>query len=332
MLPVKIVAPWRFFVSFTGAILLLVVSYDISIMHMALMPQVLSIHRKIAPARMRNIRVEDKAAPARVQDVRSEDKAAEETCRVQFVFAGSKYDYSNFPSLQSWLRYADPKCPIEFIRANHPFLAQLSPAQARMFNDVAFLPIIQADMLKLFAVYYIGGVVVDLDVEALKPYPQQWTGPDTVLSTCDVVLGIEVNCFDRICVRGIVRRGQIQNWAMYSRRPRSPFLGELLDFIVEKYEANAPLQKNVSVQEVAGSGPITDFIRVYGNFTRPHYRVQNPPRGNTLYSDPSSVLRIVKSAEEVCIVGARYTGGDCAGMTECVLSHRYEGSWKETTR
>ncbi|CAK4687138.1 unnamed protein product [Aphanomyces euteiches] len=254
-----------------------------------------------------------------------------ETCRVQFVFTGPKYNYNNFPTLQSWIHYGDPKCQIELLRTNHPLIAKLPPRRARMFHEVDFLSIIQADMLKLFAVYYLGGLAIDLDVEALKPYPQQWVGPGTTLATCDVVLGIEVNCFDDICARTMVRKGQIQNWAMYSRRLRSPFLNELIDYIVEKYESVAPLPHNVSVQEVAGSGLITDFVQIYGNFTRPFYRFRTPPHGNSLFSLPSSVLRINKSGEEVCIVGASYTGGACGGLPECLLRHKYENSWRSST-
>ncbi|CAK4079438.1 unnamed protein product [Aphanomyces euteiches] len=180
-------------------------------------------------------------------------------CRVQFVFAGPKYDYNQFPNLQSWIRYTDSKCSIEFLRPNHPFLNQLTTAESRMFYDMAHLPILQADMLKLFALYYLGGIVADLDVEPIKQFPQAWSGADTPFATCDVVLGIETACYDDICVKNYVRKGQIQNWAMFARRRRSPFLGELVRYIIKKYDT-FPRHRFLPVQEVAGSGCITDFV------------------------------------------------------------------------
>ncbi|CAK4073899.1 unnamed protein product [Aphanomyces euteiches] len=196
-----------------------------------------------------------------------------------------------------------------------------------MFYDSAFRPILQADMLKLFALYYLGGLVVDLDVELLKPFPQAWTGIEAPIASCDVVVGIESDCYDDDCVKYFDRKGQVQNWAMFARRPRSPFLGELLEFIVAKYHAMTPLNEDTQVQEVAGSGPITDFIQRYGNFSHPHYHIQASAAGETLESDPSSILRIQKHNEEVCIVGSRYTGGGCKGQPECLVSHLFEGSW-----
>ncbi|KAF0736412.1 hypothetical protein Ae201684P_006709 [Aphanomyces euteiches] len=254
-------------------------------------------------------------------------------CRVQFVFTGSKYNYAQFPTLQSWIRYTDSKCVIEFILANHPFMTQLTPAHARMFYESDYLPILQADMLKMFAVYYLGGLAVDLDVEALKPFPSQWIGPDTALATCDVVLGIERDCYDNNCLSSwrMRRKGQIQNWAMYARKPRSTFFGELLDFTVDRYERfHVPHGPNatVEVQEIAGSGVITDFVQLFGNFSKPLHLSETSPQGPSLVSDKTSVLRIKKNGEEVCIVGSRYTGFQCSQWPECILHHHYEGSWK----
>ncbi|CAK4917429.1 unnamed protein product [Aphanomyces euteiches] len=201
-----------------------------------------------------------------------------------------------------------------------------------MYYESDYLPILQADMLKMFSVYYLGGVAVDLDVEALKPFPSQWTGPNTALATCDVVLGIEADCYDDICVKSMRRKGQIQNWAMYARRPRSTFLGELLDFTVDRYERfyvpHGP-NETVEVQEIAGSGVIADFVQLYGNFSQPHYLNETATGGPSLMSDKRSVLRIKKYNEEVCIVGSRYIGGGCSRWSECLVNHHFEGSWKK---
>ncbi|CAK4276491.1 unnamed protein product [Aphanomyces euteiches] len=253
-------------------------------------------------------------------DVTPSNEFSNERCRVQFVFTGSKSNYKSFPTLQSWMRFADPTCPIEFLRSNHPFLGQITVAEARVIGALAFQPILQADMLKLLAIYYLGGLVVDLDVQAIKPFPQAWADVESPLAFCDVVLGIEADCYDDICVKNFVRKGQIQNWAMFARQPRSPFLGELLEFIVEKYDSMAPLDENVSIQEVAGSGPITDFVQIYGNFSHPFYNAPTSQWGWTLASDPSSVLRIQKHHEEVCVVGSRYTGGGCLIFDEIMAT------------
>ncbi|KAH9142386.1 hypothetical protein AeRB84_013536 [Aphanomyces euteiches] len=312
-------------------VLFIVMGYDLSHVTSVVTKHAKMLHEKLTtpvdlnPSRRSNPSAAGHLPPA-LQGV---TKGA--ACRVQFVFAGSKYDYNNFPLLQTWIRYADPKCPIEFLRPNHPFLVQLTTAESRMFYNSAFLPILQADMLKLFSLFYLGGVVVDLDVEAIKPFPQAWSGIDNSLASCNVVVGIEANCYDDECVKTMVRKGQIQNWAMFARQPRSQFMGELLEFVVAKYESMAPLDKDVSVQEVAGSGPITDFVILYGNFSQPHYQIQTTPSGGTLETDPTSVLRIRKHHEEICIVGAAYTGGGCSGYAECLIAHHYEGSWRSSS-
>ncbi|KAF0693967.1 Aste57867_15121 [Aphanomyces stellatus] len=257
-------------------------------------------------------------------------RQVDDGCRVQFVFAGTKYNYGQFPTMQSWIRYADSKCPIELIRPNHAVFNQLTPAEKEAFYDSAYLPILQADFMKLLVIYYLGGLVTDLDVEALKPFPNEWTGPDTALATCDVVLGIEVNCYDDECVKTMVRKGQIQNWSMWTRHRRSPFVGDLIEYVVAKYKTFPPHDKNVPVQDVFGSGSITDFVQLYGDYANTtHYEVPTTGSGGTLQTDLGSILRIQKQHEEVCIVGPRWTGGGCSGSVECMLSHHYEGSWRQ---
>ncbi|KAF0696563.1 Aste57867_12685 [Aphanomyces stellatus] len=255
-----------------------------------------------------------------------------ETCRVQFVVDGDTYVPKSFPTLPAWIRQSDASCAIEYIRSDHAFVDELPPAQKAMFDDTAFLTIVQADFMKLLIVYYLGGLVADLDVEPLKRFPSEWTGPTTALATCDVVLGIEVNCFDDVCARTMVRKGQIQNWAMYARRPHSRFIGALLDYVVAKYSTFLPPHdRNVSVQEVAGSGTITDFVNQYGGFGpwRQHYQAETSPGGGTLQTNLSSVLRIKKDDEEVCVVGPNWTGGSCGGSQPlCLLHHSYAGTWR----
>ncbi|KAF0693968.1 hypothetical protein As57867_015066, partial [Aphanomyces stellatus] len=94
-------------------------------------------------------------------ELHREAKDDDAGCRVQFVFAGSKYDYNQFPTMQSWIRYADPKCPIELIRPNHAVFNQLTPSEKEVFYDSAYLPILQADFMKLLVIYYLGGLVTD---------------------------------------------------------------------------------------------------------------------------------------------------------------------------
>ncbi|KAF0696564.1 Aste57867_12686 [Aphanomyces stellatus] len=250
------------------------------------------------------------------------------TCRVQFVFAGPKYNYKKFPLLQSWLHYAAPRCAIDFIRPRHDFHKLLTLDEQAMLNDTAYLPILQADFMKLLVIYYLGGLVVDLDIEARAPFPDSWTGPDTALATCDVVLGVETDCYDDECAKTMVRKGQLQNWAMWTRRPRSPFLGLLLEYVVAKYKTLEPHNMHITVQEVSGSGTITDFVNLYGGLDRPHYQVTTTTMGHSLETDRSSVLRIVRYGEEVCVTGSHWTGGGCVGERECLIGHQFESSWR----
>ncbi|KAF0693965.1 Aste57867_15119 [Aphanomyces stellatus] len=260
----------------------------------------------------------------------SDPTTTHEHCRVQFVFAGTKYDYNQFPSMQSWIRMADARCEIAFMRPYQPFLAHLAPAEKAMFDDTAYLPILQADLMKLLVLYYRGGLVTDLDVEARKPFPANWTGPTTLLATCDVVLGIEVQCFDAYCAKTMARKGQIQNWSMWARRRHSVFLGQLIEYVVAKYKLFPSHDPDVAVQEVAGSGTITDFVQLYGDFDGvPFYKVPTTLDNRTLASDWASILRIHKAAEEVCVLGPMWTGGQCGGHPKCLLSHKYEGSWRQ---
>ncbi|KAF0693964.1 Aste57867_15118 [Aphanomyces stellatus] len=268
----------------------------------------------------------------------------EDGCRIQFVFAGAKYDYKKFPLLQTWLRFADPACAIELIRPDHPvLLAQLYPAERAMMDDISYVPILQADFMKLLVLYYFGGLVTDLDTEPRKPFPSEWTGPTTTLATCDVVLGVETNCFDDECVQGYVRKGQIQNWSMWARRRHSRFLGHLIEYVVDRYRnttAFPPFDPHPPVQDVAGSGPITDFVALYGNLSRPHYDVNttDDDHATTLQRDFKGVLRIQKANEEVCILGHDWTGSPigtkvgCIDTLECLVVHRFEGSWRPQPR
>ncbi|KAF0703618.1 hypothetical protein As57867_007564, partial [Aphanomyces stellatus] len=141
-------------------------------------------------------------------------------------------------------------------------------------------------------------IATDLDVEAVKPFPNEWTGPETALATCDVVLGVEHDCFDDECVSWFSRKGQIQNWSMWTRRRHSPFLSELIEYVVAKYKTFPPHDKKVSVQDVFGSGSITDFVRLYGDIVNStHYEVPTTESGGTLQTDHSSILRIHKHHE-----------------------------------
>ncbi|KAF0708328.1 Aste57867_6381 [Aphanomyces stellatus] len=114
---------------------------------------------------------------------------------------------------------------------------------------------------------------------------------------------------------------------MWTRRRHSPFLSELIEYVVAKYKTFPPHDKKVSVQDVFGSGSITDFVRLYGDIVNStHYEVPTTESGGTLQTDHSSILRIHKHHEVVCIVGSKWTGGDCGD--ECLLRHKFEGSWK----
>ncbi|ETV91104.1 hypothetical protein H310_14260 [Aphanomyces invadans] len=255
-----------------------------------------------------------------------------DVCSVQFVFAGPKHDYTTFHRISAWLARGSPKCPIDLIRDDHPFLAAITPDERAMYLDVAYRPILQADLLKLLVLYYRGGLVTDMDVEPLKSFPDQWVGPGTALATCDVFFGVEVDCYDDECIHWYTRKGQLQTWTMWARRPRSAFLKNLLAHIVQHYSTMTPRHDpNVSVQEVAGSAVITDYLAQYGQWGQPHYDVPLDAASSTLATDRSKVLRMKvnpTSNEEVCILGSEWTGGDCVGKPSCLVRHHWEGSWK----
>ncbi|KAF0693966.1 Aste57867_15120 [Aphanomyces stellatus] len=309
----------RLFAVISGAALLLVLYIDLAHSNSILVKQATS-----------------SSSYFRAHYIQQQYKQETPVCRIQFVFTGTKYDYDKFPMLQSWLQYADPKCAIELVRANHAFVDELTPAERAMFDDSAYLPILQADFMKLLVLYYLGGLVTDLDVSPMKRFPDDWTGPNTALATCDVVLGSEVSCFTDECASGYVRKGQIQNWSMWARHRHSPFLGELIGFVVDKYKTFPVHDKDVAVQEVAGSGPITDFVNRYSGLDVPYYDAKTSKDSNaTLASDYSKVFRMHKYGEEVCIVGTYYTGGPvgsqagCRDSPEfCMLLHAFEGSWR----
>ncbi|KAF0693963.1 Aste57867_15117 [Aphanomyces stellatus] len=307
-----------------GATLLVFLCYDNMLSHVLALPVAPRSHRSrgsTAIAHRNNLRSDG---------TRTSSLAA--TCRVQFVFAGPKYDYKDFPKLQSWVQYTDPQCAIEFVRTDHPFLRDLSADEKDVLQDSAFLPILQADLMKLLVLYYRGGLVTDLDTKPLVAFPHGWTGPDTELSTCDVVLGVEAHCYRDDCVGTLVRKGQIQNWAMWTRRRRSLFVRGLLDYVIDKFKSfPLPHDKGVvAVQEVAGSGPITDFVQFYGDFDRAFYKVPTDGGvgGSQLETNKFGILRIRKQNEEVCVVGPTWTGGLCFGADNCLLQHTWGGSWQ----
>ncbi|KAF0696562.1 Aste57867_12684 [Aphanomyces stellatus] len=277
----------------------------------------------------------DVATIATEGDIQSDDDpttlpqaALDNICRVQFVIDGPTFVPRAFPYLPSWFRHTNTSCDVDFVRSNSTFLTQLTLAERAMFDDTAYITILQADFLKLMIVYYRGGLVADLDVEPLQRFPDQWIGATTTLATCDVVLGVEHACFSDGCVHWYSRKGQIQNWAMYSRRRRSPFFRDLIDYVVAHYATMPRHDLNVPIQDVAGSGAITDFVNLYGDFgPRQHYQVETDS-GRTLETDQTAVLRIQKQGEQVCILGNKWTGGGCSGSPACLLNHHFEGSWK----
>ncbi|KAF0696565.1 Aste57867_12687 [Aphanomyces stellatus] len=244
------------------------------------------------------------------------------TCRVQFVVQGETYVPKEFPYLPAWIKYTNSSCTVDIVRMDHAFFNQLTPAQSAMLNATSSLPILQVDFTKLLVLYYLGGLVADLDVEPRAHFPDQWTGPNTTLATCDVVLGLENGCSDIPSLR----QAQIQNWAMYARHPHSPFLNGLIDFIMDKYEKSPPHNpKGMAVQEVAGSGPMTDYAKLFGDYCN----ATSTDDGGTLATDFGGVRRIRHDGEEVCIAGRDYTGYTCGGdIPSCLVRHHYEGSWK----
>ncbi|CAK4614147.1 hypothetical protein AeNC1_011193 [Aphanomyces euteiches] len=166
-LDAKFLTSHRFFIGCALCFLLVFVGYDISHANSVVTTRkALALSdREETLARQTRRSSSSSATGVEPSTTKAPRTRPAESCRVQFAFAGSKYDYGQFPTLKSWIRYTDPKCAIDFLRSNHPFMTQLTAAQSRMYYESDYLPILQADMLKMFSVYYLGGVAVDLDVK-----------------------------------------------------------------------------------------------------------------------------------------------------------------------
>lgn len=185
-------------------------------------------------------------------------------CRIQILVAGNYSNY-NPKYIPMWIGKSNNTCIFEIIRESHWFINnRLNIDEIFVLNKMLKVPVIAADFMKFLSLYYLGGLYIDFDIEPLKLFPDEWIYNNIkITDKCDILFGVEHNCYEEYCLKqnSYPRIGQILTWIGYSKKPYSLFLKKFLNYTVnEFYKNNLNLLK---VQDVAGSGIISDFLRKY---------------------------------------------------------------------
>ena len=116
---------------------------------------------------------------------------------------------------------------------------------------------------------------------------------------------------------------------MYSSAPGSILLRQFLDYVFQNLN-----QKGIGqVQDVAGSGVLTDFVNKVVNGTFFTHRVRAPHAGILKDVNNGIVSVAIKGhskTEKLCLGGSRLSGKDCQSnhAKSCFVAHQFEGSWK----
>ena len=240
-------------------------------------------------------------------------------CRVHLMAMGAfaKYNVDNIPG---WLAHVRPDCVLKVVREDYPALLRLvRPEEQALFGAMLRRPVILSDFFKLLVVYYMGGVVADFDVTPRKRFPDEWMDTGE-LKQCDLFLGVEHNCFEGDCIAVSSRYGQLQNWAIFARKTRIAFLRDFIDAVIKMAQGKDLVPLNV--QEIAGSGHLSDFVRAY---LGQDYLYMPLAVGN-LRTNEVGVLPFKYGNDTVCILGLRYTR--CDQEPSCLLHHQFHGTWK----
>jgi hypothetical protein len=183
--------------------------------------------------------------------------------------------------------------------------------------------------MKLASVYYYGGAYADFDVELTKSFPQSWFSDSIQTKSCSLLLGVEHDCWTDDCIapNNFAAKGQIENWVMAAQSPKSPFLLGLLGRIEKQIRANNDTIQGLSVQQVAGSGIYSLYLReVLAEMGLPDYGdIKGVLRGKTLKEDKEEVvhLQMPHTGEIVCLLGEHYL------RSGLLATHHFEGSWKK---
>lgn len=188
----------------------------------------------------------------------------------------------------------------------------LDPVWRKAFAK-ATLQVIRADFAKMVTVYKYGGIAVDLDVSPVVN-PQLWQG----IRDCDTIFGLELACMlrSRNCAWPLARSFQLCFWA-FAGRANSTFLRRLIEAAAANILGQRLLSHlpNESVQDVAGSGLLTDYVSLEFERHGMSY-FDTMQRGQTVH------LRGENGAPGLCILPLQFfsRGG--------YVNHAFEGSWK----
>ncbi|KAJ3310887.1 hypothetical protein HDV04_004582 [Boothiomyces sp. JEL0838] len=249
--------------------------------------------------------------------------------QVSFMFMGNKTDYQ-LDNIDLWKEATLSNASINLINSSHPLITtKMTAQQVRALKKLSLYPVVQADFLKTAALYYYGGASVDLDVIPHVKYPSYLDNHEKT-KDCDVMFGIE---HERYSIEELppVRKGQLQTWAMFTRIKKSEFMRALVDKIVREIEGTDSREGRIGyydVQEIAGSGIITDFVNdnVCDYLDTP---VIDGLSWHNLKMFPKGVVQCKWRHETICILGKEWTGVDCNVFNPaCIVEHQFRGTWK----
>lgn len=256
-------------------------------------------------------------------------------CRINFVLAGKLKNYTK-TFAWNWEHHTrqDPEkqagsCRFELIDSNHYLLKNMvTLPQQQVINTISSKAIVQADYMKLLAMFYLGGVVTDLDIEPMVQYPQGWFSKDLGTDDCSVVFGVEHGEWDpkNLHIHGYVSPGQILTYIMAAQRPGSPFLSHLLQAVGEKILHSPGFAHIPRIQDIAGSGTISDTIRAV--MGKDYGQVLGSLRNNaTLKDDDAEIVKFSFKGETVCILGLNYLGYNKKRWAD-LAHHWFQSSWR----
>ena len=255
-------------------------------------------------------------------------------CRINFVLAGKLKNYTK-TFAWNWEHHTmqDPEhggsCRFELIDSNHYLLKNIATlSQQQVINTISSKAIVQADYMKLLTLYYMGGVVTDLDIEPMVQYPQGWFSKDLGTDDCSVMFGVEHGEWDpnNLKIHGYVSPGQILTYIMAAQRPGSPFLSHLLQAVDEKILHRPGFAQIPRIQDIAGSGTISDTIRAV--MGKDYGQVLGSLRNNsTLKEDDAEIVKFSFKGETVCILGRNYLGYNKERWAD-LAHHWFQSSWR----
>jgi hypothetical protein len=137
------------------------------------------------------------------------------------------------------------------------------PALWKKAHDMAVPVMVGIDFAKFVLSFKEGGLVVDMDTSPVVPF-SKWNVP----KECEVLFGIEHVDESKKKARfrdsrrqstDVVRGYQIETWAMYTRKPGNKHMKGIIEAIATHILGRQDVDLT-SVQEMAGSGVVTDYV------------------------------------------------------------------------